>query len=434
MPHIQTQTEWEEEMSVKILDFVRNEIYLDLRFMQNALSALEYKRIEGLSALATDGICLYYGTEPVLRIFKKNSAFLNRAYLHAVLHCVFRHLWIGGKRERQFWNLACDIAVEYTIDGMEKSCTKRILSWFRKNTYERLETENNSISAAIIYRWLLEQDEETCKSLEQEFYTDDHRFWPKEEDKNQPVVQQARQNWDKIARQTVLEQNRKGDDPKEGEEALAAQIRAGKSRRSYGDFLRKFAVLQEELHCDPEEFDMGFYSYGLRLYGNMPLIEPMETREVHKIKEFVIVVDTSYSTNGELVNGFLRETFWILSHKNSFFEQFCIRIIQCDNEVRMDEQVINQRELEALIERFSIAGGGGTDFRPAFSYVERLREKGELRQLGGLLYFTDGKGIYPKKKPDYKTAFLFLEDYDEAAVPPWAMRLKLEPEEWIHEY
>ena len=32
-------------------------------------------------------------------------------------------------------------------------------------------------------------------------------------------------------------------------------------------------------------------------------------------------------------------------------------------------------------------------------------------------------------RPDYQTAFLFLEDYDDAAVPPWAIRLKLEPEE-----
>ena len=33
------------------------------------------------------------------------------------------------------------------------------------------------------------------------------------------------------------------------------------------------------------------------------------------------------------------------------------------------------------------------------------------------------------KKPEYKTAFLFLGAYDETAVPPWAMRLQLEPEE-----
>lgn len=434
MSHIQTQTEWEEEMSVKILKFIRNEIYLDLRFFETALSALEYRRIDGLNAFATDGICLYYSAEPVLRLFKKNTLFLDRAYLHTVLHCLFRHLWIAGNRERSLWNLACDIAVEYTIDAMDKPCTRRALSWIRQNTYEQLKAEKSGTSAAVIYRWLAEQEEEEQNNLRREFYTDDHRFWPKREEQKSPVNQQAGQNWDKLARQTTLEQNRRGDDPKEGEETLAAQIRAGKSRRSYGDFLQKFAVLSEEMHCDPDEFDMGFYSYGLRLYGNLPLIEPIETREVHKIREFVIVVDTSYSTSGELVSQFLQETFQILSQKNSFFERSCIRILQCDNQVRMDEKVTNSQELMQLIDRFTIAGGGGTDFRPAFAYVEQLRQQGEFKQLGGLLYFTDGKGIYPKKRPDYKTAFLFLEDYDESAVPPWAMRLQLEPEEWMNEH
>ena len=95
----------------------------------------------------------------------------------------------------------------------------------------------------------------------------------------------------------------------------------------------------------------------------------------------------------------------------------------------MDEEVKNSRELEQLLNRFTVIGGGGTDFRPAFAYVNELLEQGVLKNLGGLLYFTDGKGIYPVKKPEYKTAFLFLGAYDETAVPPWAMRLQLEPEE-----
>lgn len=439
MAHIQTETEWEEEMSNKILQFIRHELYLELRYMEPALAALAYRRMDGLGTFATDGISLFYSAEPVLRIFKNNSPFLDRVYLHAILHCIFRHLWLRGQREQQLWNIACDIAVEYTIDSMNKTCTRRILSWLRKNTYEMLERDVKGISAATIYRWLKAQEQEQILELAKEFYTDDHRFWPKEEEQNAPVVQQAKQNWDKVSRQVTLEQNRKGDEPEEGEEVFAAQVQAGKSRRSYGDFLRKFAVFREETHLDPEEFDLGFYSYGLKLYGNLPFIEPLETREVHRIREIVIVIDTSYSTSGALVEGFLKETFSILTQKNSFFQKFSIRILQCDNQVQMDQRIESQQELERFVaelqkSEFQIAGGGGTDFRPAFSYVEKLREQGELGHLGGLLYFTDGKGIYPKRKPEYKTAFLFLEEYDELAVPPWAMRLKLEPEEWLHEH
>ena len=89
--------------------------------------------------------------------------------------------------------------------------------------------------------------------------------------------------------------------------------------------------------------------------------------------------------------------------------------------------VINSKEeLDAYLKDFEIKGHGGTDFRPVFEYVAKLREEGELKKLKGLLYFTDGYGEYPKKKTPYDTVFVFPErDYVEQDVPPWAMKLVL---------
>ena len=64
-----------------------------------------------------------------------------------------------------------------------------------------------------------------------------------------------------------------------------------RERHDYREFLRKFSVFREELKADPDTFDYGFYSYGMSLYGNMPLIEPLETREEHRIEEFAVVID-----------------------------------------------------------------------------------------------------------------------------------------------
>ena len=105
-------------------------------------------------------------------------------------------------------------------------------------------------------------------------------------------------------------------------------------------------------------------------------------------------------------------------------------MLQCDEEVRDDIVITDERQLEGIFQDFKILGGGGTDFRPAFAYVDQLIEQGELQNLCGLLYFTDGKGIYPVKKPDYKTAFLFLDDFEEENVPVWAIRMRLEEEEF----
>ena len=147
-------------------------------------------------------------------------------------------------------------------------------------------------------------------------------------------------------------------------QALQAQVQAGRSRRTYRDFLRRFAVWHEEPHLDPEEFDLGFYSYGLRTYGNLPLIEPLESREVKKIRDFVIVVDTSESTAGELVKAFLKETFTLLKSQDSFFRQCRILVMQADNAVR-DEVWLNDLDaLDRYTAQFTLVGGGGTDFRP----------------------------------------------------------------------
>ena len=101
----------------------------------------------------------------------------------------------------------------------------------------------------------------------------------------------------------------------------------------------------------------------------------------------------------------------------------------------MKDTVITGREdLEKFAGQFEIKGGGGTDFRPVFAHVEALREQGEFRRLKGLLYFTDGQGIYPAKRPDYDVAFLFMkEDYTDMSVPAWAMKLILTKEDLLEE-
>ena len=65
-----------------------------------------------------------------------------------------------------------------------------------------------------------------------------------------------------------------------------------------------------------------------------------------------------------------------------------------------------------------------------FEYVEQLRQKKEFANLKGLIYFTDGYGVFPKRKPDYDTAFVFVDDAcNNPSVPPWAIKLVLQKDE-----
>lgn len=93
-----TQTEWENEMCIKILDLIENELYIDFRYLDVAISTLILTPKESLRSTATDGISLFFPPEQILRAFRSNPLFLNRAVLHSVFHCIFRHLWIRGNR------------------------------------------------------------------------------------------------------------------------------------------------------------------------------------------------------------------------------------------------------------------------------------------------------------------------------------------------
>ena len=178
---------------------------------------------------------------------------------------------------------------------------------------------------------------------------------------------------------------------------------------------------------DGDAFDYGFYSYGLRLYGNMPLVEPTETREEKRIEDFVIAVDTSMSTSGELVRQFLACTYAILRSTETFTRKVNIRIIQCDDQVRSDTAIHDLEDLKRYMDHFRLVGGSATDFRPVFEHVARLQKEGAFTSLRGLVYFTHGMGVYPKKRPPYETAFVLLEEPPMSVkIPPWAIRLVLD--------
>lgn len=95
---------------------------------------------------------------------------------------------------------------------------------------------------------------------------------------------------------------------------------------NYGNFLRRFAILGENMEVNDDEFDYIFYTYGMNKYGRMPLIEPLEYKEVKRVREFVIALDTSESVSGELVQKFVTKTWNILKQTENFFTKVNVHI------------------------------------------------------------------------------------------------------------
>ena len=232
--------------------------------------------------------------------------------------------------------------------------------------------------------------------------------------------------WEDISKRTEQEIEHSSKEKQEEQGSLAWFLRLEQKKYTdFRDFLRRLSVDREEMEVDLDSFDYGYYYYGLEQYGNMPLIEENEYREGRKLQELVIAIDTSHSTKGEMVKGFLEETTGILKQKDAFFQKVKVHILECDDELRKDICLENVEDLEQYSKNFTVKGGYGTDFRPVFRYVSDLQKRGELKNLKGLMYFTDGKGRYPKEAPPYVTAFVFPkgEDIDDDNVPFWAMKL-----------
>lgn len=456
------------QVGCSILDASRTELYVAMRFLDIALSSLGYEMDLSMRTIGTDSQTIRFNPRYLLEMYQDDSVMVNRAYLHMVLHCVFRHMFHGEDRDKELWDISCDIAVTSIIDGMEYRCVRTVVPDQRQAVYDRMHAAMKVLTAEGIYKefkrrpptWL------ELEELRRFFVIDDHVFWDSKtkEDKEQkgsqdPQNQEEPDNQDNEGDQDPQEDQDQRDDREQRQKQEkqwqeisekmrtnmetysrdATDLAAGlydyikvetRQRYNYRDFLKKFTVLREEMKLDTDSFDYIYYTYGLQRYGNMPLIEALEYKEVKKVEELAIVIDTSESCSGEYVQRFLEETFSILSDRENFFRHMNIHIIQCDVSMQSDTVISSPEDMKKYMDEFQIIGHGGTDFRPAFTYVDSLVQEHRFKKLKGLLYFTDGYGRYPARRPSYDTAFVFLEEnYNDRQVPPWAIKLILTPDD-----
>ena len=198
------------------------------------------------------------------------------------------------------------------------------------------------LTAEGIYRHLLRQKlpEYELAQLQRRFLVDDHILWSPEEQEQEQQSKWQDEKWQDLSSKTQTGLETMMSDHGTGGEAVLEQVRvAVRDDVDYRAFLRRFAAPREVVAVDGDAFDYIFYTYGLQLYGNMPLVEPPETREDHRIEDFVIAVDTSMSTSGELVRQFLACTYAVLRSAGTFTRKVNIHIIQCDDQIRSDTAI-----------------------------------------------------------------------------------------------
>ncbi len=530
-----------ERVAIKVVELARARILVENPFLAGAIGRLRLVSGKLSMPLATNGRDLGVDPARMCDAFLRTKEPPTHDFLHAVLHCVFLHPYMGDSVERELWNVACDIAVEAVLseicgvrEGARGEEIEAALATVRaeigmhvgaEKVYRRLrlgewtkEVDSwKSLFAADDHAyWYLTvaNDEESCDSGASEMLpngdsenvcadrreptdgsgdggfseaqdgssdsselgsrsanggsadgsehgsrsansasTDGseggscgagssdgsaHGSYPNiTPAKRGPAMKRVAQlsvsdkeGWRRAARSISVDLRTysKGRGMSLG--GLAKELEdVSNERVDYGEFLRRFATPTETLKVSEEEFDYVFYTYGLNLYGNLPLIEPLEYCEPRRIREFVIAIDTSGSVWCALVDRFIKATFSILKSTDQFADRMRVHIVQCDVAVRSHDVITSRAELDEWRQGARCHGGGGTDFRPVFLYVDELIKKKAIGKLDGLIYFTDGFGFYPESMPSYKTAFVFYgDDCYRDDVPSWAAQAVLDDE------
>ena len=489
------------ELAREIMRLARNTLLIYMRFMESALVSLAEGDETVTAETATDGRFIYYNSLHVCRSFKRESTLPARDYLHLTLHCVFRHMFVGKGLNTDLWDLACDIAVENIINGLNIKTLYAARQEKQGWLVDKLRRDMPRLTAERIYRWLIDQEfpEQEIGRIRSYFYADDHRVWynPAEEmhgggngerassespgtepdmggvdaeggftappeggdgeeqsasggrdtgerrnsgdegegmagqenremgDKKAMSPQETERMWKDISERIQVDLDTASNSF--GESAgdfVAALGKLNREKVDYAAFLRRFAILGENVQVNDDEFDYVFYTYGMKLYGRMPLIEPLEYKEVKRVREFVIALDTSESVAGELVQTFVNKTWNILKQTDNFFTKVNVHIIQCGARVEEDVRITTQDEFDAYMQRMMLRGFGGTDFRPVFKHVDELIAQHEFSNFKGLIYFTDGYGTFPAMPPEYESAFVFVDNGREIPdVPPWCIKI-----------
>ncbi len=475
-------------LAANLMALARDVMIIHLRFFAVAVYALMPTPRQGLEGASTDGKYLYYDPVWLIRRTGKELAFPLRLYLHCLLHLIFFHGYGYDKiKHRKIWDLAVDLAVENVIadlslpdarlakdtqlaaeiEALKEAMNPPLLEDYAHRTrWEQSERSmagrggQMSFTAENIYEFLLNDvavgcDGADCDAdenfLEKPESTDRQtaglksagcRFGDRDRIHRLQVLSHMDEHisWEvrtevvpnmeafrRIAERVKADLKSFSKTKSGGESLLLNLSMATRQRADYAQVLATFAVYAEDMKVSEDEFDYIFYTYGLREYGNMPLIEPLEYTDEKKIRDFVIVIDTSASCRKGLVEDFLKKTVQILGNMGSFFTKVNIHLLQCDDQVRSDTVITDLGNIDELLEKMEIRGLGATDFRPAFAYVDKLIEEKKLTNLRGLIYFTDGYGVYPEAEPAYKSLFVFTrEDESRPAVPVWAAKVVLE--------
>ena len=411
----------------QLYQHLRGRLYRRLPMLALPLGLLDWR---AGSDPGTDGRAFF--APPQFLAQARTDAAADDVLLHSVLHAMLGHPWLRAPQDEETWALACDLCAEFLrcrlLDLPLEGALGRAYYAFAPDTVS---------SAPAVCKQLTPGFPVPRDALLAITRRDSHAYWHAAQKRAQAAAAGGTDSDSEAERAALwrrqgaaLRPYSQREKPKIGAGTAGERLPLPELPDNHARFaalLRDFSVLHENRHVSDVDFSYAWYAYGLEHCGGVPLIEPLEYSEERKLRELVIVLDTSASCSRGMTAWFLSAVRSLLLEEHLFFECFRLHILQCDCAVQQDTLVTNLEEFQWYLSQLELYGGGGTDFRPAFRHIDALVERCELPRLGGVLYFTDGYGVFPEHAPDYPVAFVMLQyRYDDINIPHWARTLVLD--------
>ena len=357
----------------------RTSLILDYPFFGSLTLKLKLVPEPQCETAAVSPDTLYFNPEWLGTLNKKQTIGL---LAHEVMHLAMGHCWREGDRKHTTWNVATDYTINYELLNTGFSLPPGGLG-MDNSKYVGLGAEE-------IYTKLL-QNPDNKKDEKSDEKSDEFSDpggcggvlkakGSKKEQKEQEV------SW-KIATNQALQKNKAGLSPRV-RKLLEDRIT---TKLAWYVLLRDFVEMTAKNDYSWTRVNRRYISNGIIL--------PSLINE--ELPEVCIAVDTSGSIDINKLDYFCKECSNVLMSYNT-----TIRIIYCDSRIQ-GEELYSTQDLPL---KMKPVGGGGTDFRPVFDYINKKQYTPSC-----LIYFTDMQGYFPNTAPSYPTLWL---DYSKGSKKP----------------
>ena len=389
------------------LTAARTRLILDKPFLGALVLRLPLKAGgDWCHTIATDARSIYYNHEYINQLTLSQIQFV---LSHEALHCGLSHFARREHRDHKRWDAACDYAVNQLLieDNLERPVGAL------------LDDKYKGLTAEEIYPFM-----DTEEAMDQHLYDDrPNTNSPDNQNNNLGAIQNKPQpaNTENPS-QTSNNQppplsNRERDQlDTQWQQRLAGAAQqasqAGKLSQSLSRMLARllqptvpWRSLLARYMSSTAPADYNLTRPSQRREGTA-ILPSLHTRQI----DILIAIDTSGSISQDELDAFLAELNAIKGAMNAR-----ITLLACDDKLDPNAPWVFE-PWQALNLPARMTGGGGTDFRPVFSWAAAQIKHPDL-----LVYFTDAVGRFPASKP--ATPILWL--VKGGATVPWGQRIQL---------